>query len=917
MRILEQTITRRGFIKVSGTTAALATLGPKLFGAHAATLIEGKPTKPVTGQDEWIPTTCRACRLGDGVIVHVKDGVAIKIEGNPEEPKNLGKNCGKSAAGLMALYNPWAIKAPMKRTNPQKGMGVDPGWVEITWDEAINTVAGKIREAYDKDSRRIGFTTCFGSLPMYATLAQALLPNVKLGLGSVWKTPNIFAWGPGELCGGGLHTAPMRTMSTFVNFPDVERAKYLINFGSNFLMSGKGTPENARMMIRAKQNGCKFVVFDPLCGPDAAYADEWIPIRPATDQAVALAMGNVLIEAGLIDEWALKNRTNAPYLIGPDGFYLRSKTEMCGPDYMRENEVFGKPLVWDAGDNKAKTFDDKSIKDFALEGTYTVDGVRCKPAFQLIKETYKQFTPEWAEGLSTVPASTIRRIAKEFGQAAQIGSWTTTDDGVRVPYRPVDALYGKGSQGHGHAANICRSIEMLDMFVGAHGAYGGEIYALANAETSDPGVDGTVLPTILWSFAKYRFKYPSARIDLHDTRPFAHTAGSHAAHVILHPEKYGLDYNLDVLGLNFTNPLTNMHNYKLIEEAMQKIPFIWAISYHFDDPTEFCDVVLPEGSYLERYDWTEGLFHNVSTDIRKQHKAMIALRHPVVEKLYNTKDPLDILNNIIERMGLLPEWNNAMNMLLIYMMPPYLLSPNKNYTSEEIFDRMAKARFGRNKGLDFLKKHGFWGLPLRDSAYYAAAVTRPKWRGNIYDEYFKWTAMRLKSEIDKRPDIASTSMAAVEEFDNPIPVWQGTATLEKESPEYDLYAVNWNGAINVMGMVMDDHWKHLYMDYYDPYLFNIWINADTAATKGLMDGDWAYVESRAGSVKGKVKTSQLIHPECVGIGGRFGTRSLNAAPHTRAEGSMCFNDLIPSDEESLDPISGNVEGSPKVKIYKA
>jgi anaerobic selenocysteine-containing dehydrogenase len=160
-------------------------------------------------------------------------------------------------------------------------------------------------------------------------------------------------------------------------------------------------------------------------------------------------------------------------------------------------------------------------------------------------------------------------------------------------------------------------------------------------------------------------------------------------------------------------------------------------------------------------------------------------------------------------------------------------------------------------------------------------------------------------------------MAAVEEFDNPIPVWQGTATLEKESPEYDLYAVNWNGAINVMGMVMDDHWKHLYMDYYDPYLFNIWINADTAATKGLMDGDWAYVESRAGSVKGKVKTSQLIHPECVGIGGRFGTRSLNAAPHTRAEGSMCFNDLIPSDEESLDPISGNVEGSPKVKIYKA
>ena len=88
----------------------------------------------------------------------------------------------------------------------------------------------------------------------------------------------------------------------------------------------------------------------------------------------------------------LKKKTNGPYLIGPDQLYIRDKAT-------------DNPFIWDPVDNKAKVFNDPTIKDFALEGTYTVNGVKCSPAFQLIKEHVKQYTPEAAEKESTVPAA--------------------------------------------------------------------------------------------------------------------------------------------------------------------------------------------------------------------------------------------------------------------------------------------------------------------------------------------------------------------------------------------------------------------------------------------------------------------------------------------------------------------------------
>jgi anaerobic selenocysteine-containing dehydrogenase len=89
----------------------------------------------------------------DGTLVHVEDGIITNIVGNPDCPTNRGKICIRSISSIMGLYNPYRVKGPLKRTNPEKGPDIDPGWVEITWEEALNTVAEKFKKIREKTPR--------------------------------------------------------------------------------------------------------------------------------------------------------------------------------------------------------------------------------------------------------------------------------------------------------------------------------------------------------------------------------------------------------------------------------------------------------------------------------------------------------------------------------------------------------------------------------------------------------------------------------------------------------------------------------------------------------------------------------------------------------------------------------------------
>ena len=102
----------------------------------------------VSKGDQWLKGWCGMCLQNDcGMLVHVKDGVVVEVEGNKDCPTNRGKLCVRG--GLVCIpgyYSPFRIKGPLKRTNPSKGLDEDPGWVEITWEEAFETVAKKLAE---------------------------------------------------------------------------------------------------------------------------------------------------------------------------------------------------------------------------------------------------------------------------------------------------------------------------------------------------------------------------------------------------------------------------------------------------------------------------------------------------------------------------------------------------------------------------------------------------------------------------------------------------------------------------------------------------------------------------------------------------------------------------------------------------
>jgi molybdopterin-containing oxidoreductase family molybdopterin binding subunit len=354
------------------------------------------------------------------IRAHRVNGVVVKIEGDPRSPIGRGRLCPKGVSGIMTHYDPNRVNVPLKRTNPEKGLDIDPGWVEITWEEALDTITQKLKECHEKDPRGL---MCQGT-----TTATHSVFLVTRMFNFVFGTPNEWVAGGGLHCGNAAHLMGGLMHASWSLLPDFQKCEYAIYFGaSKGHSAGHAANINAQMAADARARGMKLVVFDPMCNFAAAKANEWIPLRVGTDAAVALAMANVLVnELGIYDAPYLKAKTNAPYLVGPDGLHIRDEG--------------GNPLVWDPVSGEARAYNDPTIQDFALEGTYEVRGQLCRPGFELLREHLKGYTPERAEEISTVPAGTIRRIATEFGQAAKIGS-TVVIDGVELPYRPVAASF--------------------------------------------------------------------------------------------------------------------------------------------------------------------------------------------------------------------------------------------------------------------------------------------------------------------------------------------------------------------------------------------------------------------------------------------------------------------------------------------
>ncbi|RLI25815.1 MAG: hypothetical protein DRO52_03485 [Candidatus Hecatellales archaeon] len=280
---------RRDFLKTAATAGVVGFLGGEFF-LNALKPLEARPPTPAL---EKYYTSCGVCHSNCGIRVYVKDGVIRFLDGNPEDLHSGGKVCAKGVAGSYLPYAPDRLKYPLKRTNPEKGIEVDPGWVTISWEEALDTTAkrlGEIKEKYGPQSI------------IFIAHPTGFSERLRKALGS----PNRITHH--DTCIITHVVVEKFTIGTKLWMYDFPNSKYILCFGWD--QPSKGKVPLTRRFSEAKRRGAKIVVVNPLVTLMSSQADEWISIIPGTDLAFALAMINVIISEDLYDKEYVRKYTN-------------------------------------------------------------------------------------------------------------------------------------------------------------------------------------------------------------------------------------------------------------------------------------------------------------------------------------------------------------------------------------------------------------------------------------------------------------------------------------------------------------------------------------------------------------------------------------------------------------------------------
>jgi molybdopterin-containing oxidoreductase family molybdopterin binding subunit len=182
---------------------------------------EKQEARPNLSDDVWLPSSCSLCYGTCSILAHRVDGVVVKIEGNPDSVVGKGRLCGKGVSGLMSHYDPHRLKKPLRRTNPDKGIGIDPGWKEISWDEALDEIAAHLRRIHEDDPRKL-------TVQRTTTVTSGRSPFQSFAAG--FGTPNISTAGGGLHCGNGAHLISGIMHASWSIVPDFEYCNYAVYF---------------------------------------------------------------------------------------------------------------------------------------------------------------------------------------------------------------------------------------------------------------------------------------------------------------------------------------------------------------------------------------------------------------------------------------------------------------------------------------------------------------------------------------------------------------------------------------------------------------------------------------------------------------------------------------------------------------
>jgi anaerobic selenocysteine-containing dehydrogenase len=905
-----------------------------------------------------------ACRCG--IRVHLRNGEVRYIEGNPEHPLNQGVICAKGSSGIMKQYSPARLSKPLLR-KPGSERG-DGQFEEIEWEAAFSMLEQRLQTIRSTDPKQFALFTGRDQM-------QALTGLFARQFG----TPNYAAHG--GFCSVNMAAGMIYTIGgSFWEFggPDLERAKL-------FVMIGTAEDHHSNPMKMAlskfKRNGGRFVSINPVRTGYSAIADEWVPIKPGTDGALLLALIHELIQLGLYDREFLARYTNAGQLVNQDaasddfGMFLRKA------DGDIVNPLRPANFHWWDRLTDSPVADHAEGADPALLGHFRMpDGTAAVPAFQLLQERVKAYTPEWAAGITGIPAETIRRLAHEMGitardQKIELPIAWTDSWGQRHPSvkgNPVAFHAMRGLAAHSNGFQTIRSLAILMSLLGTIDRPGGFRHKAPYPRAVPPNArppkgPQAVKPDTPLDGAP--LGWPESPDDLFvdaDGQPvridkgfsWEHPLSAHGLmHNVITNAWRGDPYPIDTLLIFMANMAWNstmntaevrkMLNDKHTEgehSGAYKIPFLVVCDAFQSEMTAFADLILPDTTYLERHDCMSMLDRPIS----EFDGPVDAVRVPVVPPKGDCKPFQEVLVELAGRLKL-PAFTQADGSRKFRNYPDFIVNYETAPGSGIGFLAGWRGKAGE-KSMRGEPNPKQWEMYEKNNCvFHYQMPPEHQYMRNWNRGYMEW-AQQMGIRRDKDPIVihiyseflqgfrrAAQGKRAgkqppehlrkrVETYFDPLPFYY--VPLEEQATDTVRYPLN---AITQRPMAMYHSWDSqnawLRQIHTHNYLF---VNPKTASAEGIADGGWMWVESPWGKVRCMCRYSEAVEPGTVwtwnAIGKSAGAWNLTPDANESQRGfllnHLISEELPPSSAgaslSNSDPITGQAAWyDVRVRIYKA
>ena len=707
--------------------------------------------------EKVIPTFCGMCGpgpFGCGIYAFVKNGRFVRVAGMEESPVNRGALCPKGHAAPQWVYSPDRLKHPLKRVG-EKGEGK---FKRISWDEAVGIIADTLKrqkEIYGPESLAI----VSPALRSYSELLRRFL--------TAHGSPNF---GHSGIC--AMQRA-FSFMYTFADWPgsDIAESDLIIYWARQPVYSAP-VMDPPKMLIKAKKRGAKVIAIKPSVEPDVGMADIWVPIRPGTDAALALAMLHVVVNEDLIDK---------PFV---------------------EKYCFG---------------------------------------FDKLRDHVQQYPPEWAEGITGVPAGQIRDVARLYA--------TTKRAAIDL---------GNGVEHAVSASDAIRAVAILIAITGHLDRPGGNVFG------GGPMGGPTDMPRLKDITLRERFtqemvdklvgpEFPRV------FQPFLEGLSS-AYYRIFDSVLIGKPYPIRAVIAPGTQPAVSTRGSKRVVEALKKLDFYAVVDVARTADMDYADIVVPVST---TYEW-DNIFDG--------RNVWIMAYRQVIEPLGDYKSIHEFFLDLGVAMGYGKDfWNGDMTAAMNEQLEPFGVNIDelREYPTGIKYNPLPRTY------------ENYEEIFKRKSPHLSREPFLPHGKVEIYNTTFKEAGFSPLPQWHEPPE----GITATPELTKEYPLILSDYHTSKN------FTASWQRNVPSLREISPHPVLH--------------IHPDAASARGIADGGWVSVTSPHGQMKVRAGICPGIRPDTVMIlhGWWQGCKELGIDDYPLLDGGANVNMMYSVDpEKAFDPL---------------